>query len=97
MTKKEIKKGLEDLRDNWKFTEVETYSEYDDNYLSLYLGSFMSLDPCGRYHHTLSPNGATKTCERYWENLESAAEELGMWIESGEGDPTDIYLCKQKD
>ncbi|MBW1953645.1 MAG: hypothetical protein JRI66_11280 [Deltaproteobacteria bacterium] len=63
-------------------------------YWSAYIGSYMSLDPCGRYHHVLSPNGASARCERYWEALERAAEKLGGWIESGEGDPTDIYFCQ---
>jgi hypothetical protein len=62
-------------------------------YQSAYIGSYMSLDPCGRYHHCLSPNGATSRCEAFWEALEKAADRLGGWIEGGEGDPTDIYFC----
>lgn len=65
----------------------------DKGHRTIHLGSFMSMDPCERYHHILSPNGATKTCENYWERLDEAAESLGGWIESGEGDPTDIYFC----
>ncbi len=29
----------------------------EDNYLMNFLGSYMSLDPCGKFHHFLSPNG----------------------------------------
>ena len=59
---------------------------------SVYLGSFMKLDPCGRYHHMLSPNGITKRCEQFWESLEKVAEDLHGAISSGEGDQTDIYF-----
>jgi hypothetical protein len=60
--------------------------------LSQYLGSYMSLDPCGKYHHILSPNDVVDECCQYWENLEKAAENLGGYITSGEGDPTDIFF-----
>lgn len=60
--------------------------------LSHYLGSYMSLDPCGNYHHMLCPNNVTEECERYWENLDKAAENVGGWLTSSEGDPTDIFF-----
>jgi hypothetical protein len=60
---------------------------------SVYISSFLTLDPCGRYHHAISPNGLTQRCINYWESLDKAAYKLGCWIESGEGDPTDIFLC----
>jgi len=60
--------------------------------LSQYLGSYMSMDPCGKYHHCLSPNDVGEECIQYWENLEKAADNLGGWITSGEGDPTDIFF-----
>ena len=68
--------------------------------MSYYLGSYMLLDPCGKYHHFISPNDVTEECEKYWENLEKAAERLGGYITSGEGDPTDIFfemLVKEKE
>lgn len=66
----------------------------DDQYQINYLGTFMSLDPCGKYHHVLSPNGITKRCENFWNNIEKACNKLGLWIEPGEGDFCDIFLCK---
>ena len=66
----------------------------EDNYQMNYLGSYMSLDPCGKFHHFLSPNGITTRCERYWGNMDKACNNLGMWLESGEGDGCDVYLCK---
>jgi hypothetical protein len=66
--------------------------EDSEKYVSVYLGSFMSLDPCGRYHHCNSPNGLTNKCVAFWRRLESAALCAGGCIDSGEGDPTDIYF-----
>lgn len=95
MTKREMVKALRSY-----IPEMEQVApEYpnDDPYRSVFIGTFMALDPCGRYHHILSPNGITSRCERYWENLEAAANELGGWIEDGEGDPCDQYFCLPAD
>jgi hypothetical protein len=74
---------------------VNVTTAMDGNeYLATYIGSYLSLDPCGRYHHILSLNGVTSRCEAYWESLEKAATRLGGWIESGEGDPLDQYYCE---
>jgi len=67
-------------------------NEDGENIKSIYIGSYMSLDPCGKYHNFLSPNGVTEECKKYWENLEKAALNLNGFITSGEGDPTDIYF-----
>ncbi len=95
MNKRELKRWLKSL-----IPEMESNNEYgimtfDDiePYKSVYIGSFISLDPCGRYHHIISPNGVTNRCIAFWERLDKTADELGGWIESGEGDPTDIYFC----
>ena len=93
MTKKEIKMELKRIKENEKFEVMETAEVYDETYYSYYLGSFLSLDPCGKYHHILSENGITQKCERFWDNLESACSELDMWTESGEGDALDVFLC----
>ncbi len=72
----------------------EDQGDGEGTFLHAYLGSFMHLDPCGRYHHCLSPNGATTRCEGFWLSLEKAADKLGGCISSGEGDPTDIFFIK---
>jgi hypothetical protein len=94
MNRRQIKSALKDTAENGNWDEVESWDDNDNKYLSQYIGSFMSLDPCGKYHNILSPNNATLRCERFWENLDSVASELNLWIESGEGDPTDIFLCR---
>jgi hypothetical protein len=91
MNKREVKRYIKSIMPDME--EVENLYEDEGTYKSIYLGSFMSLDPCGKYHHILSPNGATSRCEAFWERLERAANELNGWIETGEGDPTDIYFC----
>jgi hypothetical protein len=93
MNKKEIRAFLKSEIPSME--ETESFMS-DEPYMSTYIGSFMSLDPCGRYHHALSPNGVSNRCARFWENLESVASELGGWIEPGEGDPTDIFFCMPK-
>jgi len=87
MTLKELKQYLK--------AELPELEDMGDGKLSTYLGTVQSLDPCGKYHHLLSPNGMEPedNCERYWSNLESAAESLNAWIENGDGDPCDVYLC----
>ena len=70
---------------------------HEEPFYSVYIGSFLSLDPCGRYHHVLSPNGVTKNCMQFWESLDKVASQLGGWIESGEGDPLDQYFCLPED
>ena len=82
------------LKDAMPDMEETPTMEGEDLIYSVYLGSFMFLDPCGRYHHCISPNGLTNRCINYWESLDKAADRLSGWIESGEGDPTDIYFCK---
>ena len=94
MTKREIKRELKRIKETGKFEEVTSSMNEEEKYLSIYLGSFLSLDPCGRYHHTLCTNNATAKCFRYWDNLYTSAEELECWIESDEDDPLDIFLCK---
>ena len=92
MNRLEIKKALKDIIETGDFETVK--DDFNDcNYKCNYLGSYLSLDPCGKYHHILSLNGVTKRCERFWTNLEECAEELNAWIESGEGNGLDVFLC----
>jgi hypothetical protein len=73
--------------------ESYIYEDYDGNVIaSVYLGSSLSLDPCGRYHHILSPNGVTQRCIAFWESLERQIEKRGLSLTSGEGDPLDTYV-----
>jgi hypothetical protein len=88
MNQKQI---LQMLREATKNAKEQTDDE-GNTFKSAYLGSFMSLDPCGNYHHFLSPNNVTKKCEQFWESLDKMADKLHGYIGIGEGDPTDIYF-----
>ena len=63
----------------------------------VFLGTVFALDPCGRYHHMLSPNGYTQKCGRFWESLERQLEKRGLWLASGEGDPCDQFAGQSRD
>lgn len=93
ITKDEMVSELKAMIPHMEISENTDSPGSDESYRSIYLGTVFSLDPCGKYHHALSPNGATEDCETYWETLEEAANELGGWIESGEGDPCDQFFC----
>jgi len=63
---------------------------------SYYLGKHWNLFPSGRFY---APWSATYAWERrkdqaYAVALEAVADKYGGWIESGEGDPTDVYFCR---
>jgi hypothetical protein len=69
----------------------------DDGHVGVsYLGKHWDLFPSGRFY---APWSATYAWERrkdssYAEALESVATKHEGWIESGEGDPTDVYFCR---
>jgi hypothetical protein len=91
MNRREIKRALK-LELNSGNETLSLSDDKDGIIAARFLGSYLSLDPCGRYHHMLSPNGITNRCQRFWENMEESAEELGAWIESGQCDSLDIFL-----
>lgn len=56
-----------------------------------FVGTVFALDPCGRFHHGFSSNGAGARCEAYWESLDKAADRLEGYIERGP-DPCDVFF-----
>ena len=74
--------------------DVYVYEEDNMFFARIYLGSVFSLDPCGRYHHFLSPNGVTKRCEAFWESLDHQLEKRKLSLVSGEGDPCDCFIVR---
>lgn len=96
MNKREIRRHLSSIKKAMLSNpnpDATVPCDDGSTYQSEYLGSFLTLDPCGRYHHCLSPNGITARCERFWQNLDDVAADIGGWVESGEGDPLDIFFC----
>lgn len=76
-------------------------TDYDffknETYMSVYLGSVMSLMPSGKYYTPWANSNVTESealkDEKERERMENAASSLDAWLESGEGDPTDVFLC----
>ena len=92
MNKKEIKEFIKSaMNDNVSVTDITDEFE-NQSYKSVYLGTYMSLDPCGKFHHVLSPNEITKRCEQFWNSMEKVAEELGGIIHESEGDGCDVIF-----
>jgi hypothetical protein len=77
------------------------FDDYDDNtYLADYVGSVMSVFPSGKYYMPWCSNftwreAAMDYC--FHEGLESVLDDHDYWIESGEGDPTDLFVCRSLD
>lgn len=77
---------------------TEPANGYDDGEMigQCYLGTVMGLLPSGKYCMPWCSNQTSHDEQRdsaYFEALEEVADENGMWIESGEGDPCDLYAC----
>ena len=106
MNKKEIKKALKQCvlqmdkvdYDLLPFDMcVRELLEEGKTLWSVGLGYTFSLDPCGKHHCMLSPNGITKKCERYWDNLYKVAEELDCWIDTSEAEGAWLILYQYRD
>lgn len=63
---------------------------------SIYLGSVLSLSPSGKYYTPFANGNVTdaeaKKDEAWYSAMDRAAEKHGGTIESGEGDPCDLYF-----
>lgn len=92
----------------WDWTEIKsnaqsnvTIDPYDGKglYGTSYLGSVFAIMPSGKYYTAYARLNVTKRETRldeiYFEALEHIASEYGLWIESGEGDPCDLFACCQ--
>lgn len=89
------------LIDHDQWEEVESWDCDDDTYLSQYIGSVMSLTPTGCYYTPFANSnvdiiGAAKD-SIFWDHLESLLNQHGYWYENGEGNATDIFICKHKE
>jgi hypothetical protein len=75
-------------------TQTNVYVENDMVYVSYYLGSAMSLDPCGKYHTMIASNNSAERCEAFWLSMNTQCEIRGLILESGVGDPTDVFITR---
>lgn len=69
----------------------------DEEYRGMiFLGTVFALSPSGKYYMPWTTNQTVRDEIRdsaFYSALDDIAEEHGMWIESGEGDPCDIFAC----
>jgi len=72
-----------------------------DVYYQTFLGTVFAIMPSGKYYMLWACSNVSEeeasADEEFMEALEKVAEEHGMWVESGEGDPCDMFLCCQCD
>jgi len=64
----------------------------------VYLGSCLNLSPSGKYYTPFACSNVTEAeahrDEAWYAALDLAAEKHGLFVTSGEGDPTDIFIGK---
>jgi hypothetical protein len=73
----------------------------DTPYYATFIGTVFAIMPSGKYYTPWACSNVdmeeAARDEIFREELESVAEEHGGWIESGEGDPCDLFfgICKE--
>jgi hypothetical protein len=65
---------------------------WEDDERRVFIGTVFGLDPCGRYHHPLGMREIPTECERFWDELGTECERLGMFLSGGDGDPCDQFV-----
>lgn len=75
----------------------DSYDESESPYGTTFLGTVFGLTPSGKYYlpyacSNVSENEA-KLDELWFEALDNIAKSFDGWIESGEGDPCDLFFC----
>jgi hypothetical protein len=90
--------NLDGIKSNLESSEPVEDEFNDTTYKSIYVGSCFALAPSGKYympyaHSNVSAKEALKD-EIYWEAFNDWLEEHDLWFMSGEGDPTDVFICQ---
>lgn len=67
-----------------------------DPYCVVYIGTVMSVDPCGRYHHFLCDNpDESQYCYEFWEALYELIDNSEDLIELPSDDPCDFIVARR--
>lgn len=82
--------------------EIEVQEAFDDmcgnKIKAIYFGSVLSLSPSGKYYMPWASGNVTEKeaeeDQEWFEELEAEAEKRGLYVASGEGDPTDLIIGK---
>jgi hypothetical protein len=100
-----VKKYSDDIKLNFKpenlqFEEFESWDSFDDDESKIecaYVGSVFSIFPSGKFYMPWTTNQTIKDVwkdEAFSEALSNILESHNMWFQGGEGDPTDIFICR---
>lgn len=88
---------IKDCIESFEGELVESMFDEGEFYLADYIGSVMAVYPSGKYYMPWCSNFTWKDAAQdycFAEGIESILDDTSYWIESGEGDPTDLFLCK---
>lgn len=74
------------------------YPEDDFNYIAQFVGTVFNIMPSGKYY-TPYANSNVSWLEAakdhcFTSGLDSTLDDNDYWIQSGEGDPCDLFVCK---
>jgi hypothetical protein len=66
--------------------------EFEDGERRVFIGTVFTLTPSGKYHAPWA--GAPSEDEEWYERITEEALSRGLYLESGEGDPCDLYIAE---
>ena len=75
----------------------DSYGE--DSYHGTYLGTVFAIMPSGKYYTCWTTNQTDDDELKdsiFMEVLEEVASQHGAWVENGENDPCDMFVCFQQ-
>ena len=89
-----------EIMHSWEWESIKDHGmeieSYDDTYMTVFLGTVFQIMPSGKYYTIWAMSNASLADHvldsAYHEALETIAESFGGWIESGEGDPCDLFF-----
>ena len=74
--------------------DITETGESGETISRVFLGTVFALAPSGKYYMPWTSNQTEEDVDedsKFYEALDNVAEEHGMFIESGEGDPCDLF------
>jgi len=85
-----------------QWMQSEKFEEEEDgSFRRVYLGTVFTLSPSGKFYMPWARSNVTEEeaakDEEFYDALHEEAEEHGYFIQSGEGDPCDIFVTEAKE
>lgn len=87
-------------KDNFEwYYNPEEFNDYDTHYARYFIGTVFSIYPSGKYYMPWANSNVSliEACKDsiFHETLQEKLEKMDLWLESGEGDPCDLFVCKE--